>query len=173
MRASARRWASCLHGKLSILLAVIVLQRAVLPPLLQVALPAGRVLCAAEQGLPVPDAAWIQSKCVSCGKLRKSLQDGRGRHEDPPTIPSASAAGCASAPVRRNAVRFRYGFGTGKQEPNPKDKQADGGIQRRNNHEEDQIFALRCSLVADGAQPWRPAAAQGTRTRWRHERQRG
>ena len=57
-------------------------QRGVLPPLLQVAVPAGRVLCAAEQGLAVPDAR-RHPQMRLLRSLCKGLQDGRRHYQDP------------------------------------------------------------------------------------------
>ena len=57
-------------------------QRGVLPPLLQVAVPAGRVLCAAEQGLAVPDAR-RHPQMRLLRSLCKGLQDRRRHYQDP------------------------------------------------------------------------------------------
>ena len=56
-------------------------ERAVLPALLQVALPAGRVLRAAEQGFAVPDEGG-QGQVRFLREMRKGLQDGRRRDKD-------------------------------------------------------------------------------------------
>lgn len=57
-------------------------QRAVLPSVLQVAVPARRVLCAAEPRFTVPDAGgYAQMRIVRC--VRQSLQNGCGHHEKP------------------------------------------------------------------------------------------
>ena len=67
--------------KFSILLAVIVLSVRILPSLLQVALPAGRVLRAVQPGVPLPDEGG-QEQVRLLREMRQSLQDGCGRDKN-------------------------------------------------------------------------------------------
>ena len=67
--------------KFGILLAVIVLSVRILPALLQVALPAGRVLRAVQPGVPLPDEGG-QEQVRLLREMRQSLQDGCGRDEN-------------------------------------------------------------------------------------------
>ena len=57
------------------------IERGVLPSLLQVAMPIGRILCAAQPGVPLPDEGG-QKQVRLLREMRQSLQDGRGRDED-------------------------------------------------------------------------------------------
>ena len=67
--------------KLCVLISVVVLSVLFLPPVLQMALPAGRVLRLAEQGIPFPDEGrWKQMRLLR--EMRQSLQDGCGCDED-------------------------------------------------------------------------------------------
>ena len=56
-------------------------ERAILPPLLQVALPAGRVLRAVQPGVPLPDEGG-QEQVRLLREMRQSLQDGCGRDKN-------------------------------------------------------------------------------------------
>ena len=56
-------------------------ERTALPALLQVALPAGRVLCAAESGVSIPNEGGQKQVCL-LWKMRQSMQDGCGCDKD-------------------------------------------------------------------------------------------
>ena len=56
-------------------------ERTVLPTVLQVALPAGRVLCAVQPGVPLPDEGG-QEQVRLLREMRQSLQDGCGCDEN-------------------------------------------------------------------------------------------
>ena len=99
--------------KLGILLVVIVLSVLFYRPFCKWICPLGAFYALLNK-VSLVQMKVDQSKCISCGKCAKSLQNGRGRNEIPEPYRSASAAGCVRA-CPTNAVRFRCGFGTGKQ----------------------------------------------------------
>ena len=80
--------------KAAVLLAVVVSQRAVLPSVLQVAVPARRVLCAAEHAFHCSGCRWIRTNAYRAARAPKPAK-WMWTSRKTPIMPSASAAACA------------------------------------------------------------------------------